>query len=45
MNGAMPHISVARDTTSTELKILSNMDKEEYQKYGGNLIQRSLTIK
>lgn len=35
MNGAMPHISVARDTTSTELKILSNMDKEEYQKVWG----------
>lgn len=35
MNGAMPHISVARDTTSTELKILSNMTKEEYQKVWG----------
>ena len=31
MNGAMPHISVARDTTSKELKILSKMSKEEYQ--------------
>ncbi len=32
MNGAMPHISVARDTTSRELKILSKYDKEEYKK-------------
>lgn len=31
MNGAMPHISVARDTTSQELKILTNMSKEEYK--------------
>lgn len=31
MNGAMPHISVARDTTSTDLKILSRMSKEEYK--------------
>lgn len=31
MNGAMPHISVARDTTSNELKILSKMHKEEYK--------------
>ena len=31
MNGAMPHISVARDTTSKELKILSKMSKEEYK--------------
>lgn len=32
MNGAMPHISVARDTTTNELKILTKMAKEEYQK-------------
>lgn len=32
MNGAYPHISVARDTTSTELKILSNLSKDEYRK-------------
>lgn len=32
MNGALPHISVARDTTSNELKILSCYSKEEYRK-------------
>ena len=32
MDGAMPHISVARDTTSHELKILSKYSKEEYKK-------------
>ncbi len=32
MHGAMPHISVARDTTTNELKILSKLSKEEYQK-------------
>lgn len=31
MNGALPHISVARDTTSAELKLLSNMSKDEYR--------------
>lgn len=31
MNGAMPHISVARDTTSNELKILSKLSKDEYK--------------
>lgn len=31
MNGAMPHISVARDTTTSELKILSHLSKEEYK--------------
>lgn len=35
MNGALPHISVARDTTTRELKILSKMDKEEYKKIWG----------
>lgn len=35
MNGAQPHISVARDTTTNELKLLSAMDKEEYQKTWG----------
>lgn len=32
MYGAMPHISVARDTTSTKLRLLSNYTKEEYKK-------------
>ncbi|MCQ2081517.1 MAG: radical SAM protein [Lachnospiraceae bacterium] len=32
MNGAMPHISVARDTTDNSLKILSKLSKNEYQK-------------
>ena len=32
MNGALPHISVARDTTSAELKLLSKMSKEDYRK-------------
>ena len=32
MNGALPHISVARDTTTNELRILSKMDKDEYRK-------------
>lgn len=32
MNGAMPHISVARDTTDNSLKILSKLSKSEYQK-------------
>lgn len=32
MNGAMPHISVARDVTTNELKILSKYSKEEYKK-------------
>jgi len=31
LDGALPHISVARDTTSIELKILSNMDKQTYK--------------
>lgn len=31
MDGAMPHISVARDTTSSELKLLSLMTKSEYK--------------
>lgn len=30
--GAWPHISVARDTTSKELSILSKMEKKEYKK-------------
>lgn len=32
MDGAMPHISVARDTTSSELRILSKYSKDEYKK-------------
>lgn len=35
MNGALPHISVARDTTSSELRLLSKMSKEEYKKIWG----------
>ena len=35
MNGALPHISVARDTTTNELRILSKMDKDEYRKTWG----------
>ncbi len=31
MNGAMPHISVARDTTTNELRILSKYTKEQYK--------------
>ena len=31
MDGAMPHISVARDTTTNELKILSKYPKEKYK--------------
>lgn len=30
--GALPHISVARDTTSEQLEILSNLSKEDYIK-------------
>ena len=32
MDGAMPHISVARDMATTELKILSQLSREEYKK-------------
>lgn len=32
MDGAMPHVSVARDTTSNDLKILSALSKSEYKK-------------
>lgn len=32
MDGAMPHISVARDTTTSELRILTKYSKEEYKK-------------
>lgn len=35
MNGAWPHVSVARDTTTTELKILSGMSKDEYKAIWG----------
>jgi len=31
MNGAMPHISVARDVTTNELRILTLLSKEEYK--------------
>lgn len=31
MDGAMPHISVARDMATKELKILSDLNKEEYK--------------
>ncbi len=30
MNGAMPHISVARDVTTSELKILTKLSRDEY---------------
>ena len=32
MDGAMPHISVARDTTDNDLKILSSLSKSEYKR-------------
>ncbi len=35
MNGAMPHVSVARDTTTNELKILTKLSKEDYKKVWG----------
>ncbi len=31
MDGALPHISVARDTSSRELRLLSRLSKEEYR--------------
>lgn len=31
MDGALPHISVARDTTTTELRILTKLSKEKYR--------------
>ncbi len=32
MKGAMPHISVARDVTTAELRILTKLTREEYKK-------------
>lgn len=35
MNGAFPHISVARDTTTTELRMLTKLNKDEYERIWG----------